>query len=114
MPATIAGEKYAIGSANAPVIDGRAFGPPRAQQAQDIHGQHDIAILAPLRLHDADDVLFPVDIADLETDDLARAQTASVGQRQHHARLQPWRHGQDAPALIAAQHKWHLRGLPEV
>ena len=114
MPATIAGEKHAIGSGHAPVVDGRAFGPPHAQQAQDIHGQHDIAILAALRLHDADDILFAVDVADLETDDLARAQTASVGQRQHHARLQPWRHGQDAPDLIAAQHKGHLDWLPEV
>lgn len=35
MPATIAGKKHAIGSGHAPVVDGRAFGPPRAQQAQD-------------------------------------------------------------------------------
>lgn len=114
MPAAITGEKHAIRPGDTPVVDGRAFGPPDPQQAQNINGQHHVAVLASLRLHDADNVLFPVDVADLQPDDLACPQPATIGEWQHHARLQAGGHGEDAPDLVEPQHNGNLHGLLEV
>ncbi|WP_027256506.1 hypothetical protein [Leisingera aquimarina] len=47
-------------------------------------------------------------VADLQPDGLARAHAAAIGERQHYARLQAGRHGEDAPDLVAAQHKRHF------
>lgn len=110
----IAGEEHAIGSGHARVLTDRTFSPPLAQQAQDTRREHHVAILAALRLHDADDLLFPVDVADLQPDDLTGTHAAPVGERQHHARLQAGCHGQKAFDLIAAQHKRHLHRFLEV
>lgn len=41
-------------------------------------------VLAPLALHNADDVLLAVDIAGAQPDDLAGSKAAAIGQRQHH------------------------------
>src|SRR5712692_9002909 len=52
--------------------------PPLPQQAEHLIRQHHIAILAALRLLDANDVLCPVDVLDLEPHDLTRSQSAAI------------------------------------
>ena len=59
-----------------------------------ISGQHDMTVLAALRLNDADDLLLAIDVTGLETDNLAGSEPAAISQRQHHARLQRDSHGQ--------------------
>ena len=51
----------------------RAKLPPLPQQTQQLFRQHDVAVLATLGLHNADDVLGAVDVADPEPGHLARA-----------------------------------------
>jgi hypothetical protein len=45
-------------------------------------------VLAPLRLLDANDILCPVDVLDLEADDLARPQSAAIAKAEQNARLE--------------------------
>src|SRR5712692_5111863 len=54
--------------------------PPLPQQDQHRVRQHHIAVLAALRLLDANDILGPVDMLDLEPHDLARPQSAAVAE----------------------------------
>lgn len=113
MFAAIAGEENPLGARHACILAGGAFGPPFAQQAQNICGQHHVAILAALGLHDADDVLGAIDVANAQPDNFARTHPAAIGKRQHHARLKARCHGQDAFNLIAAQDKRYLHRLLE-
>src|SRR5216683_3261267 len=62
--------------------------PPLPQQAEHLVRQHHIAVLAPLRLLDANDILCPVDVLDLEADDLARPQSAAIAKAEQNARLE--------------------------
>src|SRR5438105_2050350 len=50
--------------------------PPLSQQIEHLVRKHHIAVLAALRLLDANDVLCAVDMLDLEPHDLARPQPA--------------------------------------
>jgi hypothetical protein len=47
--------------------------PPLPQKREHLRRQHDVAVLAPLGLHHADDALGAVDVACLEPDHLAGA-----------------------------------------
>jgi hypothetical protein len=106
-----AGEQPAMLLWNAGVVTDRALWPPFAQQGQHLGRQHDIAVLAAFRLHDADDHLRAVDIADPEPDHLVGTQAATVGDRQHNTRLDARCHSQDALDLVRVQHQWQLQGL---
>ena len=50
----------------------------------------------------ADDLLSTVDVTDLQPNNLARTQTTTIGQRQHHARFQTGCHSQDTLDLLFA------------
>ena len=63
--------------------NGRPHLPPLPQQREHLRRQHDVAILAPLPLLDADDHLRAVDVAGSQPDDLARAQPAAIAEAQH-------------------------------
>src|SRR5215831_16951470 len=54
--------------------------PPLPQQAEHLVRQHHIAVLAALRLLDANDILGAVDMLDLEPHDLARPQSAAIAE----------------------------------
>ena len=112
--ATVSGEKHALGRGHVLVLTGGAFGPPRAQQAQNVRRKHDVAILAPFRLHDADDLLIAINIADLEPHDVACAQPAAIGQRQHHPCLKAGGHGQDALDFLLTENQRYLYRLFKV
>src|ERR1700674_4581649 len=62
--------------------------PPLPQQAEHLLRQHHIAVLAALRLLDANDLLCLVDMLDLEPDDLARPQSAAIAEAEQNARLE--------------------------
>src|ERR1700738_4590410 len=62
--------------------------PPLPQQIEHFRREHHIAVLAALRLLDANDVLCTVDMLDLEPHDLARAQSAAIAEAEQNARLE--------------------------
>src|SRR5665213_1229903 len=62
--------------------------PPLAQEIARLGRQHDIAILAALGLLDANDLLRGVDMLDLESDHLARAQPAAIAETEQDAGLE--------------------------
>jgi hypothetical protein len=107
-------EKHALERGHILILTGWPFFPPVAQQAQNIDRQHDVAILAPLRLHDADDLFIAINITNLEPHDLARTHPAAISQRQHHARLKVWGYRKDADDLLFAQDQRHLHRLFKV
>ena len=53
--------------------------PPLPQKLVHICRQHDVTILAALRLHHPNDLLRPIDVASLEADDFTGAQSATIG-----------------------------------
>ena len=55
--------------------------PPSAQALEQHRRQHGVAILVTLALFNAQDHTLAVDIADLQCDDLAGAQSGAVGHR---------------------------------
>src|ERR1700747_658280 len=55
--------------------------PPLPQQLQDLRRQHHVPVLASLRLHDADNSLFAVDVTCSQPYHLAGPQPATIGQR---------------------------------
>ena len=57
------GKQPALFRRDAGVLLGRARLPPLPQQLEDLRRQHHVAVLAALRLHDADDHLLAVDVA---------------------------------------------------
>src|SRR5436190_444211 len=73
-----------------------------------------MAIFAPFGLHDADDALRLVDVADLEPDGLAGTQTAAVTESEQHADLGVLRHRQQALHLEWAHNQRDLLRLFDV
>src|SRR5438105_12667910 len=61
--------------------------PPLSQQIEHLVRQHHIAVLAALRLLDANDVLCAVDMLDLEPHDLARPQSAAIAETEQNGVL---------------------------
>src|SRR5262245_33466237 len=88
--------------------------PPLPQESEHLRRQHDVAILAPLGLHHADDALGAVDITHPEPDHLAGAQAAAVAEREQHASLERLCHCQQAPGLIGAHDERDLLRLFDV
>src|SRR4029077_14840666 len=70
--------------------------------------------LAPLRLLDANDILCPVDVLDLEAHDLARPQSAAIAKADHTARLEACGHRPQSLDLIDAHHWRKLLRLTDV
>ena len=77
-----AGKQPALLRRHAFVVARRALLPPLAQQTEHLGRQHDVAVLAPFGLHDTDDVLGAVDVADPEPDHLAGAQATAIAERE--------------------------------
>src|ERR1700757_2021196 len=88
--------------------------PPLPQQVEHLVRQHHIAILAALGLLDANDVLRPVDVLDLEPHDLARPQSAAVAEAEQNARLEACGHRQQSLDLVDAHHQRELLRLTNV
>ena len=83
----------------------RAGKPPIGpQDAEQLRGEHDVALLAALAVLDVDQHAPAVDVAHPEAGHLRDAQPGRVGGRQCRARLQA-RHGLEKPHhLVGAQH----------
>src|SRR4029077_2845282 len=96
------------------IVTSRSHLPPLPQQIERLWRQHDVAVFAPLGLHDADDVLRAVDIANPEPDHLARAQTRAVAESEQYVTLEIPRHGQEALGLVRAHHQRDLLGFFDV
>src|SRR6202051_3747072 len=74
--------------------------PPLAQESERVARQHDMPILAPFALLDANDLLRSIDMLDLEPHHLAGAQAAAVSEAEHDAGLEAAGHGQQALPLV--------------
>src|SRR5215469_15128443 len=61
------------------IIRGRPYLPPLPKQLQDLCRWHHGAVLAALRLHDADDLLLTVDVARPQPHHFTRPQPATIG-----------------------------------
>ena len=83
---------------------GRFHLPPLAQELEEILREHDIAILVPLALLDADHHARTVDIGDLEVDDLRHAKAAAIGDARRCAVFQVRRVGEKQCHLLGAEH----------
>src|ERR1700674_3110047 len=88
--------------------------PPLPQQTAHLVRQHHIAVLAALRLLDADDLLCLVDMLDLEPHDLARPQSAAIAEAEQNARLQAAPHRQQSLDLVDAHYQRKLLRLTNV
>ena len=108
MFARIAGKEDPLGCWRILVLARGPLLPPLTQKAQNVARQHDAAIFATLRLHDADDLLSAVDLAYLESNDLACAHPAAISKLEHHPRLRARSHSEDVFDLLFAQHLRHL------
>src|ERR1700724_1454327 len=82
--------------------------PPLPQQFEHLGREHDVAILATLRLLDANDLLCTIDMLDLEPDHLAGAQAAAVGETEQDADLHTAGDSEQPAHLVRAH---HLRNL---
>ena len=107
-------EQPALFPRHAVIVAGGSHLPPLPQQIERPGRQHDVSVLAPLGLHDADDVLGAVDIAGPQPDHLAGAQTGAVAESQHDVNLEIAGHGQQALGLVRADHQRDLLGFPDV
>src|SRR5580704_10234518 len=87
--------------------------PPLPQENEHLGRQHDVAILA-LRLLDANDVLRPVDVLDLQPHHLAGAQATAIAETEQHANLEATGDGQQATCLVRAHHLRDLLRLAQV
>ncbi|HEV7445277.1 MAG TPA: hypothetical protein VGO18_21960 [Steroidobacteraceae bacterium] len=96
------------------VIPRRACLPPLAQEIERLGRQHDMAILAPLGLLDANDPLRAVDMLDLQPDHLSRAQATAIRETEQYADLENVGDGQQTPRLVRAHHQWDLLRLTDV
>src|SRR4030088_2840716 len=90
------------------VIPRRACLPPLAQEIERLGRQHDMAILAPLGLLDANDPLRAVDMLPLQPDHLSRAQATAIRETEQYADLENVGDGQQTPRLVRAHHQWDL------
>src|ERR1700731_4118296 len=88
--------------------------PPLTQESERVARQHDMAILAPFALLDANDLLRSIDMLDLQAYHLAGAQPAAVTEAEHDAGLETAGHRQQALHLVGAQHQRELLGLAHV
>src|SRR5271166_3431403 len=88
--------------------------PPLPQQPDHLVRQHHIAVLAALRLLDANDLLCAVDMLDLEPHDLTRPQSAAITETEQNARLEARGHRQQSLDLICAHYQRKLLRLPNV
>src|SRR3974377_2331104 len=71
-----------------PIVTRGPHLPPLPQQIEHLGREHDVAVLAALRLLHANDLLRAVDMFDLEPHHLAGAQAAAVAETEHHASLE--------------------------
>src|SRR6516225_12157105 len=76
--------------------------PPLPQQAEHLIRQHHVAVLAALRLLDANDLLCLVYMLDLEPHDLARPQSAAIAEAEQNASLEAAPHRQQSLDLVNA------------
>ena len=109
-----AGKQPAFFQGRSRIVPRRARLPPLPQQIERLWRQHDVAVLAPLGLLDANDLLRAVDMLDLEPHHLAGAQPAAIAETEQHAGLEAAGDGQQAPRLILAHHQRDLLRLAEV
>jgi hypothetical protein len=82
--------------------------PSLPQQIEHLGREHDVAVLAALRLLHADDLLRAVDVLDLEPHHLAGAQPAAVAETEHHASLEIVGNCQQPFRFIGTYHQWNL------
>jgi len=81
---------------------GPGHAPPGPQELQEPWGEHDVAILLPLALLDAEDHALTVDVGRLQPDGLGDAEPRGVAHGQNRAVLQA-RHGlEELPDLCPA------------
>ena len=94
---------------------GVAQSPPAAQPLQQYGREHGVAILVALALLHAQHHAFAVDVAHLQRDHLAGAQSCAIRNRQGRLGLQVGRGGDQACDLVAAEHHgqgaWHPHRL---
>src|SRR2546423_4273064 len=109
-----AGEQPALLLRHARTVASRSHLPPLSQQIERLWRQHDVAVFASLGLHDADDVLRAVDIANREPAPLARAHPCAVDESEQYVTLEISRHGQQALGLVRAHHQRDLLGFFDV
>src|SRR5271165_6794703 len=108
------GKQPALFRRNAGVTPGRPRLPPLPQQIEDFGRKHHMSVLAAFRLHDADDHLLTVDVARSQPHHFAGPQPATIRERQHRARLEARRHGQNTLDLLGAQYRRQLLRLLHV
>src|SRR5205823_14233228 len=80
--------------------------PPLPQQIEHLGREHDVAVLAALRLLHPNDLLCAVDMLDLEPHHLAGAQAAAVAETEHHASLEAVGNRQQPLRFIRTYHQW--------
>src|ERR1700730_8238938 len=107
-------EQPALLLRHARIVASRSHLPPLSQQIERLWRQHDVTVFASLGLHDADDVLRTVDIANPEPDHLARAQPCAIAESEQSTNLESPRHGQQALGLVRAHHQRDLLGFFDV
>jgi len=71
-------------------------------------------VLAPLRLHDPDDLLRAVDVASSEPDDLAGAKPTAIAEAEHHVIPEAAGHAKQPLGFVGAHGEWELLRLLEV
>src|SRR5262249_24212287 len=87
---------------------------PLPPNSEPLGRQHDVAILAALRLLDANDVLRPVDVLDLQPHHFAGAQPTAITEAEQHANLKATGDGQQATCLVRAHHLRDLLRLAQM
>src|ERR1700680_1345499 len=88
--------------------------PPLAQESERVARQHDMPILAPFALLDANDLLRSIDMLDLQAHHLPAPRPAAVTEAEHDPGLATAGHRQQALHLVLAQHQRELLGLAHV
>src|SRR5437588_6756666 len=88
--------------------------PPLPQQVEHLRREHDVAVLAALRLLHANDLLRAVDMLDLEPHYLAGAQSTAVAETEHHASLDTVGNRQQPLHFIRTYHQGNLLRCAQV
>src|SRR6185312_5782548 len=96
------------------IVSRRTGLPPLPQQAAHLIGQLHIAVLTTLRLLDANDFLFCLDMLDLEPHDLTCPQSAAIAEAEKNTRLEIARHCQQSLHLVDTHHQRKLLWLADV
>src|SRR5262245_58297157 len=71
-------------------------------------------VLAPLRLHNPDDLLRAVDVASSEPDDLTGAKPTAIAYAEHHVIPEATGRGKQPLGLVGAHGEWELLRFLEV